>query len=86
MPKKQYHSHGPQDFAEFITPEKAYEFDCSLNTPPAFSLKEYKHAAHSHQRCCICGASAWKMAMQGLCFSCTTGESDASEDYELIQL
>ena len=59
MPKKQYHSHGPQDFAEFITPEKAYEFDCSLNTPPAFSLKEYKHAAHSHQRCCVCGAPAW---------------------------
>jgi hypothetical protein len=26
------------------------------------------------------------MAMQDLCFSCTTGESDASEDYELIQL
>ena len=86
MAKKYHHSNGPRDFAELITPEKAYEFDRSLNTPPVFSLKEYKHAAHSHQKCCVCGAPVWKFAMQGMCFPCTTGESDASEDYELIQL
>ncbi len=86
MAKRKRSKGGPQDFAEFITPEKAFELDSSLNTPPAWTLKEYKHAAKSHQKCCVCGAPAWKLAMRGLCFSCTTGESDASEDYELIQM
>lgn len=30
-----------------------------------------------------CGEKAWKLARVGLCFTCTTGEADASGDYEL---
>ncbi len=38
MPKKQRHSHGPQDFAEYITPEKAYEDHCAINDPPVWRI------------------------------------------------
>jgi hypothetical protein len=86
MPKKQRHSHGPQDFAEYITPEKAYEDHCAINDPPVWTLEDFKRAARNKKRCIVCGAPVWRLVMQDMCFSCTTGESDASEDYELIQL
>jgi hypothetical protein len=85
MPKK-FKKGGPQDFAEYITPEKAFEQDKELNNSPAHTLKEYERAARSRRRCIVCGAPVWRLVMTDMCFSCTTGESDASEDYELIQL
>lgn len=36
------------------------------------------------KRKCVCGRKAWKWAQTGLCFSCTTGHSDASEDIEVF--
>jgi ribosomal protein L37E len=65
------------NFHSYITPEKAVELGDER------SLKELKALAKSHGRCENCGQPAWKYAGQGLCFSCTTGEADASEDYEL---
>jgi hypothetical protein len=35
---------------------------------------------------CQCGQEVWRLAGCGLCFTCTTGESDSSEDYELKKL
>jgi len=35
---------------------------------------------------CQCGQPVWRLAGCGLCFTCTTGESDSSEDYELKKL
>lgn len=32
---------------------------------------------------CDCGAHVWRYGQTGMCFQCTTGESDASEDYEI---
>ena len=65
------------NFIHFITPEEAVKLGDER------TLKELKRAAKSKGRCECCGEKAWKYAGTGLCFSCTTGESDASEDYEL---
>ena len=32
--------------------------------------------------CGACGAPVWALGGCGLCFSCTTGEANASNDYE----
>jgi len=65
------------NFAEFITPEKAKELGDKR------SLEELQSLAQSKGKCDVCGEPVWKYGGCGMCFSCTTGESDASEDYEL---
>jgi hypothetical protein len=66
------------NFHSYITPEKAVELGDER------SLKELKALAKSHGRCEVCRQEqAWKYVGTEMCFSCTTGESDASEDYEL---
>jgi hypothetical protein len=67
------------NYAEYITPEKAKEIGDGR------SLEELKRLAKSKGKCVVCGAPVWKYAGQGLCFTCTTGEADASEDYELTE-
>jgi hypothetical protein len=34
--------------------------------------------------CCSCDNPVWRLAGTGMCYPCTTGHADASEDYELI--
>lgn len=49
------------------------------------SLKDVQESAKGPiGKCEVCGADEWLLAGVGLCFTCTTGESDASDDYELI--
>jgi hypothetical protein len=69
-------------FAELLTPEEAYKQYAGRNPKPPFTLDELRRMASDKSRC-QCGQPVWRMVGQGLCFSCTTGESDASEDYEL---
>ena len=66
----------------FITPEKMIK----QYPDEAKKFKRYKHLASLPDKLCeVCKQeTAWKMAETGMCFSCTTGESDASDDYELI--
>jgi len=64
-------------FAKFITPKQAKALGDSR------TLEELEKAARKNQKC-DCGQPAWKYGDCGLCFSCTTGEADNSEDYELI--
>lgn len=59
-----------------ITPEKAVE-------KGIFSTLEEAKTAQRDRRRCMCGRPVWRLAQTGLCFSCTTGESDSSDDYEL---
>ena len=51
------------------------------------SLREALAAKRSGARCMICGAPIWAAGsgVTGtyLCFTCTTGEADDSEDYEI---
>ena len=51
------------------------------------SLREALAAKRNGARCMICGAPIWAAgsAVMGtnMCFTCTTGEADDSEDYEI---
>ncbi|MBU1092578.1 hypothetical protein KJ836_02835 [Patescibacteria group bacterium] len=65
----------------FITPEEVIRIDKS------HTLEEFKKMANAKPIKCQCGQEdIWKYGECGLCFSCTTGESDASDDYEIISL
>ena len=69
------------DNFEFITPEKAFEIN---NKKP---LDWWVKLAKSKPKKCQCGNyNIWKFGECGMCFTCVTGENDASDDYELIQL
>lgn len=50
------------------------------------ALNDKKNGA----KCCVCGNPIWAAgsAITGtnMCFTCTTGESDDSEDYEITQV
>lgn len=46
--------------------------------------KLQKLANQPDKQCITCNNKAWKYGNTGMCFSCTTGESDPSNDYELI--
>ncbi len=65
----------------FITPKKAKKLG-DIRT-----LKELEDAAIDDSRCEVCERPIWRYGHgneTGLCFTCTTGESDPSDDYELI--
>lgn len=66
------------NYAGFITPEQAQAKGDSR------SLEELRRLAKTEGTCEVCDEPIWKLGGCGLCFSCTTGEADASEDYELI--
>ena len=73
------------NFAEYITPEKAKQLDDTLEGGRRKPLSHYKHLSTKNVICEICEVEKiWKFADTGMCFSCTTGETDASDDYELI--
>lgn len=65
-----------------VTPEKYVK----ENGEKYHTLKELKKIAKRKAQDCIsCDNEVeWKLVGTGLCFSCTTGEADASEDYEII--
>jgi len=65
----------------FITPE---EYHRKYPNDKEFTLEELKKLQKRKASVCQnCDEREWKMADCGLCFSCTTGESDASDDYEI---
>lgn len=66
-------------FYKYITPKEAFKQDVISGT----SLMEYEERAKDNGECEVCERPAWKITGLGMCFTCTTGESDASEDYEL---
>ena len=71
---------GPTDF-EMISADDYYKLDGQHH-----SLDELHRLARSRGMCEVCGSlPIWRLAGTGMCFVCTTGESDASDDYELIQ-
>jgi hypothetical protein len=69
---------------EYITPKK---YKSLKNNPDKITFEELQILANRTPKLCyICHQyKEWKLGDSGLCFSCTTGESDASDDYELIK-
>ena len=66
------------NYAEYITPEKAKELGDTR------TLEEIRDCLKSRKKCIVCKAPTWKYGGQDMCFTCTTGEADASEDCELV--
>ncbi len=75
-------SMGPMDFKR-ITPEDFLR----LNPGNDETLEELREAAKHEGTCDNCGQPIWKLGSLLVgwdgCFSCITGEADASDDYEL---
>ena len=69
-------------FAAYITPEQAYEMN--KENQPDMTLEKWREYSKNNETCCNCDQPVWRLAGLDMCFSCTTGETDASNDYELI--
>ena len=66
------------NFAEWITTfERAQEIDETITE------RDFNRMVRYNESCQVCGQHAWRYVEIGLCFTCTTGESDASGDYEI---
>ena len=69
---------------KFVTPEEYYKIQQEdKRTKFMHTLKHLRRMARNKQKCELCGQPAWKLGDCGMCFPCTTGESDSSNDYEL---
>jgi hypothetical protein len=64
-----------------ISAQEAFQKKLSDPNP---TLEEWKKQASNNATCCNCSMPVWRFADMGMCFTCITGESDASDDYELI--
>jgi hypothetical protein len=65
----------PTNF-NYVTPEQAFELGL------VHSIERAREIAYD-DAVCLCGQHVWRYGGSGMCFTCTTGESDASEDYEI---
>ena len=65
------------NFNAFLTPE---DYKARGSEVP---IKVLRTRSEKSGTCCNCGEHIWRLVDNGLCFSCTTGESDAGEDYEI---
>ena len=69
------------DFGEYITPLLAYNLNKAHSTR---KLAWYVKRSNLNAVCDVCGSQpVWKYGGTDMCFSCTTGQTDASDDYEL---
>lgn len=72
------------DFHKYLSPEEAKELDDGTKGGRREPLEYYKRLADNCSTCEVCESNpVWKFADTGMCFACTTGETDASDDYEL---
>lgn len=76
---------GMNNFGTYMTPAEYWRWiERDGIVSPFATLDEVRAQARSDERCSVCGFPAWKLADTGLCFTCTTGEADASADMELV--
>lgn len=81
---------GPTDFTP-ISLDKAVESHVKLNGgDPVMVRRGFKMRIAEKKggkMCEVCeGLPVWAFGGCGMCFSCTTGEADASEDYEFEEV
>lgn len=72
------------NFGAYITPEEAKRLDDETPGGRRKSLRYYKKWSKNNSWCQCGQERVWKWGGTGLCFSCTTGEADASDDYEIL--
>jgi len=69
------------NFGSYITPAEAKAHgDANGDKHP---LSYWQEMADAEPGTCECGEPEWKYGLSGMCFSCTTGEADASDDCEI---
>jgi len=73
------------NFHSLITPEQAKKMDDATPNGRRKPLSYYERLTKNHSVCENCDEKVWRLVDTGLCFSCTTGQADASGDYELIE-
>lgn len=66
-------------FAQELTVEQALK----KNVYDGATKSELELRARDDSECGVCSRPVWRLVGIGMCFTCTTGESDASDDYEL---
>lgn len=71
------------NFRKYLTPQQ-YWNEYHSQKDGFKNLEEVMRASKNNKICEVCDEKVWKLSNTGLCFSCVTGESDATEDYELI--
>jgi hypothetical protein len=47
------------------------------------SKTNFENMISDNRSCEVCGRHVWRYAETGLCFTCTTGESNSDDDYEV---
>ena len=75
---------GPTDFSMVSADEYFDLCESDPRTAGHHTRKELHENARARGSCENCGQPIWRLVNNGMCFTCTTGESDASDDYELI--
>ena len=66
----------------YITPSELVKKHPDIKS----ELAELKALANQPDATCPnCENPVWKYGQCGMCFTCTTGEADGSEDYELLE-
>ncbi len=73
-------------FYSYITPEQAKALHDEANPKDKLPLSYWQKRARLRNKCAVCGGPVWKWGQTDMCFTCTTGEADPSDDYELVQL
>lgn len=58
-------------------------YEKAVKVIPAITQEQFTKMAKDNRKCCVCGQHVWRFAEVGLCFTCTTGEADSSNDYEI---
>ena len=72
------------NFGKYYTPEEYIKSVKGTEIEEQHTLEELKNKLNNTGLCEVCESEeVWKLADVGMCFTCTTGESDASEDTEL---
>lgn len=67
------------NFAAYLTPEQLL-----TRGHKRYTLEQLRALAERPANTCLnCDEKEWKIVGTGLCFSCQTGESDASDDFEI---
>lgn len=82
-------SGGPTDFSP-ITLEKAIKSHIELNGGDEAEIRR-EFQSHINEKkngakCMVCDQPVWAFGGCDMCFSCTTGEADASDDYEFEEV
>ncbi len=76
---------GPLSF-HLVTVDEMLKIQARLpdNGARKESRAELERMSRNNSTCENCDLPVWRFGDTGMCFTCTTGESDASDDYELV--